>query len=181
MQNQVLPTDTVYQSNLENFSSVSQITENSLIPMQDSNSANEEIKKATMSAVKNFILGYVNKDYTFITSEKNSAKIEFDTTNGQNYVYAEYDEDMSVDISSSNHSRNICRIYNSSNSNVTITISSITDLDSQETASVGWVGVDKIIVGSGQYVEVECVINIPERGNEYMTTIINSKSLEVVR
>jgi hypothetical protein len=181
MQNQVLPTDTVYQSNLENFSSVSQITENSLIPMQDSNSANDEIKKAAMSAVKNFILGYVNKNYTFITSEKNSEKIEFDTTTGQNYIYAEYDEDMSVYISSSNHSRNICRIYNGSNSDVTITISFIADSVSQETASAGWVGVNEIIVGGGQYVEVECVINIPERGMEDMTTIRISDSLNVVR
>ena len=123
----------------------------------------------------------MNKDYTFITSEKNSAKIEFDTTNGQNYVYAEYDKDMSVDILSSNHSRNICRIYNSSNSDVAIAISSITDLDSQETASAGWIGVNKIIVGGGQYVEVECVINIPERGMEDMTTIKSSDAFEVVR
>ena len=133
-----------------------------------------------MEAVKNFILGYVNKDYTFITLEKNSEKIDFDTTNGQNYVYAEYDEDMPVDILSSNHSRNIFRIYNSSISDITITISSITDSISHQTASAGWVGVNEIIVGSGQYVEVECVIKIPERGLEDMTTVRMSDSLHVV-
>lgn len=181
MQNQVLPTDTVYQSNLENFSSVSSITENSLIPMQDSNASNAEIKKAAMLAVKNFILGYVKQNYTFKTNEKNSDKIEFQTSNGKDYVYAEYDEDVSVAILSSNRSNNVARLYNSSNASLTITISSVTDVSTEETVSSGWVGVNQIVVEAGKFVEVECLVNIPEIGDEYMTTIKNSKSLDIVR